>query len=78
MPRDSSLEVAGRIDDWWSIAKHDVLTDPFAQMAKAGLFQIGLPGAGADLDTYSGIAAAEQAIAAKTGLLGLASAFAAR
>jgi hypothetical protein len=23
MPQDSSLEVAGRIDDWWSLAKHD-------------------------------------------------------
>lgn len=47
-------------------------------MAKAGLFQIGLPGAGAELDTYRAISIAEQAIAAKTGLLGLASAFAAR
>src|SRR5712664_257687 len=78
MPQDSSLEVAGRIDDWWSSAKRDILADPFGQMAKAGLFQIGLPGAGAALDTYRGIAIAEQAIAAKTGLLGLASAFAAR
>jgi acyl-CoA dehydrogenase len=77
MPQDSSLEVAGRIDDWWSIAKTDVLTDPFGPMAKAGLFQIGLPGTGA-LDSYRAIAAAEQAIAAKTGLLGLASAFAGR
>src|ERR1700681_4254579 len=78
MPQDSSLEVAGRIDDWWSTAKRDVLADPFGQMARAGLFQIGLPGAGAALDTYRAIAIAEQAIAAKTGLLGLASAFAAR
>jgi acyl-CoA dehydrogenase len=78
MPQDSSLEVAGRIDDWWSLAKHDISTDPFGRMARAGLFQIGLPGAGAALDTYRAIAAAEQAIAAKTGLLGLASAFAAR
>jgi acyl-CoA dehydrogenase len=78
MPQHSNPEVAGRIDAWWSIAKDDFLTDPFGQMAKAGLFQIGLPGAGADLETYSAIAAAEQAIAAKTGLLGLASAFAAR
>ena len=78
MPQDSSLEVAGRIDDWWSLAKHDVSTDPFGRMARAGLCQIGLPGAGAALDTYRAIAAAEQAIAAKTGLLGLASAFAAR
>ena len=77
MPQDSSLEVAGRIDDWWSIAKTDVLADPFGPMAKAGLFQIGLPGTGA-LDSYRAIAAAEQAIAAKTGLLGLASAFAGR
>jgi acyl-CoA dehydrogenase len=46
-------------------------------MARAGLFQIGLPGMGA-LDSYRAIAAAEQAIAAKTGLLGLASAFAGR
>ena len=51
---------------------------PFARMATAGLFQIGLPGAGAALDTYGAIAFAEQAIAARTGLLGLASAFAAR
>src|SRR5580704_17462520 len=78
MPQDSSLEVAGRIDDWWSIAKTDVLTDPFGRMAKTGLFQIGLPGAGTALDSYRAIAAAEQAIAAKTGLLGLASAFAGR
>src|SRR5216683_1278004 len=78
MPQDLSLEVAGRIDDWWSTAKRDILADPFGQMATAGLFQIGLPGAGAALDTYRAIAIAEQAIAAKTGLLGLASAFAAR
>src|SRR5882672_2893617 len=78
MPQDSSLEVAGRIDDWWSSAKRDILADPFGQMARAGLFQIGLPGAEAALDTYRGIAIAEQAIVAKTALLGLASAFAAR
>jgi acyl-CoA dehydrogenase len=77
MSHDSNLEVARRIDDWWSIAKNDVLTDPFRPMAKAGLFQIGLPGAGA-LDSFRAVAAAEQAIAAKTGLLGLASAFAGR
>ena len=77
MPQEFSLEVAGRIDHWWSIAKDNVLTDPFGPMAKAGLFEIGLPGAGA-LDSYCAIAAAEQAIAAKTGLLGLASAFAGR
>jgi acyl-CoA dehydrogenase len=78
MPQDSSLKVAARIDDWWSLAKHDISTDPFGRMARAGLFQIGLPGAGAALDTYRAIALAEQAIGAKTGLLGLASAFAAR
>lgn len=78
MPHRSSLEVTARIDHWWSIAKDDILADPFGPMAKAGLFQIGLPGADAVLDSYRAIAAAEQAIAAKTGLLGLASAFAAR
>jgi acyl-CoA dehydrogenase len=78
MPHDSSPEVTARIDRWWSIAKDNVLTDPFGAMAKAGLFQIGLPGAGAAIDSYRAIAAAEQAIAAKTGLLGLASGFAAR
>ncbi|QWG11098.1 acyl-CoA dehydrogenase family protein [Bradyrhizobium sediminis] len=78
MPQNSSLEVARRVDRWWESAGRDVLTDPFGAMAKAGLFQIGLPGAGAALDSYGAIAAAEQAIAAKTGLLGLASAFAAR
>ena len=78
MPQDLSLEVARRIDDWWSIAKGDLLADPFGPMARAGLFQIGLPGAGAALDSYRAIAAAEQAIAAKTGLPGLASAFAGR
>ena len=78
MLHDSSPEVTARIDRWWSIAKDDVLTDPFAQLAKAGLFQIGLPGAGAALDSYRAIAAAEQAIAAKTGMPGLASGFAAR
>ncbi len=78
MPQYSSLEIASRIDGWWASAKHDILTAPFAGMAQAGLFQIGLPGAGAALDSYRAIAAAEQALAAKTGLLGLASAFAAR
>src|ERR1700754_4727358 len=78
MPPDSNPELAARIDQWWSIAKGDVLADPFGAMAKAGLFRIGLPGAGAALDSYRAIAVAEQAIAAKTGLLGLASGFAAR
>ena len=78
MPQDSSLKVTGRIEDWWESAKGDLLTDPFGAMAQAGLFQIGLPGAGAALDTYGAIAFAELAIAARTGLLGLASAFAAR
>src|SRR6266852_4273605 len=78
MPQDLSLEVVGRIDAWWSVAKDDLLTDPFERMATAGLFQIGLPGAAAALDSYRAIAIAEQTIAAKTGLLGLASAFAAR
>lgn len=78
MPHNLSLEVAGRINDWWSLAKQDILADPFGAMAKAGLFQIGLPGAGAELDTYRAISIAERAIAAKTGLPGLASAFAAR
>jgi acyl-CoA dehydrogenase len=78
MPHRSSLEVFALIDRWWSIAKDDILADPFGPMARAGLFQIGLPGAGAALDSYRAIAAAEQAIAARTGLLGLASAFAAR
>jgi acyl-CoA dehydrogenase len=78
MPHRSSLEVSARIDRWWSIAKDDILADPFGPMAKAGLFQIGLPGTSTALDSYRAIATAEQAIAAKTGLLGLASAFAAR
>jgi acyl-CoA dehydrogenase len=78
MPQGSSPEIAERIERWWEIAKGDVLKDPFGQMAKAGLFHIGLPGAAAAFDSYGAIAAAEQAIAAKTGLLGLASAFAAR
>src|SRR6187431_1035157 len=73
-----NLEAAGRMDAWWASARHDLLADPFGRMAKAGLFQIGLPGAGAALDSYGAIAFAEQSIAAKTGLLGLASAFAAR
>jgi acyl-CoA dehydrogenase len=78
MPQYLNPEIAGRIDAWWRSARHDLLADPFGQMATAGLFQIGLPGAGAALDNYRAIAAAEQAIAAKTGLLGLASGFAAR
>jgi acyl-CoA dehydrogenase len=78
MPPDSNPEVAARVEHWWSISKADILTDPFARMAKAGLFQIGLSGASPALDGYRAIAAAEQAIAAKTGLLGLASGFAAR
>ena len=78
MPHNTSLGVERRIDDWWSIARGDVLADPFGRMARAGLFQIGLPGADPAFDSYRAIAIAEQAIAAKTGLLGLASAFAAR
>jgi acyl-CoA dehydrogenase len=78
MPQHSNLEIASRIDAWWASAKHDVLADPFGRMASAGLCQIGLPGADAALDSYSAIAAAEQAISARSGLLGLASAFAAR
>ena len=78
MTDNSSLEVARRIDAWWAIAKGDIPSDPFEPMARAGLFQIGLPGADSSLDSYRAIAIAEQAIAAKTGLLGLASAFAAR
>lgn len=78
MPHHSNLEVSARIDRWWSIANGDFVVDPFGPMGRAGLFQIGLPGAGAALDSYQAIAAAEQAIAGKTGLLGLASAFAAR
>ena len=78
MPHNPSLGVERRIDDWWSVTKGDVLADPFGRMARAGLFQIGLPGADRALDSYRAIAIAEQAIAAKTGLLGLASAFAAR
>src|SRR6266550_7076937 len=78
MTDNSSLEVARRIDAWWAIAKRDIPSDPFEPMARAGLFQIGLPGADSSLDSYRAIAIAEQAIAAKTGLLGLASAFAAR
>jgi acyl-CoA dehydrogenase len=78
MPHSSNPEVAARIDHWWSIAKDDVLADPFGAMAKADLFQIGLAGASPALDSYRAIAAAEQAIAAKTGLLGLAGGFAAR
>ena len=75
---NSSLEVARRIDAWWAIAKGDIPSDPFGPMARADLFQIGLPGADSSLDSYRAIAIAERAIAAKTGLLGLASAFAAR
>lgn len=78
MPHNSSQEVARRVDGWWASARRDALADPFGAMAKAGLFQIGLPGAGAALDNYRAIGVAEQAIAAKSGLLGLASAFAAR
>jgi acyl-CoA dehydrogenase len=78
MPPDLNPEIAARIEHWWSIAKADILTDPFGAMAKAGLFQIGLPGAGAALDSYRAIAVAEQAIATRSGLLGLASGFAAR
>ena len=69
MPHNLSLEVAGRIDVWWERAKGDILgdpfvrlTDPFVRMAGAGLFQIGLPGAGPALDSYRAIAAAEQAM----------------
>src|SRR5204862_397483 len=73
MPHRSSLEVSARIDHWWSIAKHDILEAPWARMTTAGLFQIGLPGAGAAVDSYGAIAFAEQAMAARTGRVGLAS-----
>ena len=63
MPHRLSFEVSARIDHWWSVAKSGLLIDPFGPMAKAGLFQIGLPGAGGALDSYRAIAAAEKDIA---------------
>ena len=52
MPHRSSPEVFARIDHWWSIANGDFVVDPFGPMARAGLFQIGLPGADAAFDSF--------------------------
>jgi acyl-CoA dehydrogenase len=70
--------VAGRIARWHAIAQDQHGDDPFVPMAQAGLFAIGLPGGDAALDSFGAIAQAEQAIAAATGQLGLATAFAGR
>ncbi|QLH69938.1 acyl-CoA dehydrogenase family protein [Rhodopseudomonas palustris] len=70
--------VAERIARWRTRTVDQSGGDPFAPMAQAGLFEIGLPDGDAALDSYGAIAQAEQAIAAATGELGLATAFAGR
>jgi len=70
--------VAERIAAWQQRRSQDSGADPFALMAEAGLFAIGLPGTAAALDSYQAIALADHAIAAATGELGLAMAFSAR
>ncbi|NEW95714.1 acyl-CoA dehydrogenase [Rhodopseudomonas sp. BR0G17] len=74
----ATAAVAARIARWRALAADRSGTDPFIPMAKAGLFEIGLPGGDAVLDSYGAIAQAERAIAASTGELGLATAFAGR
>ncbi|WP_322515281.1 acyl-CoA dehydrogenase family protein [Rhodopseudomonas palustris] len=78
MSQTTSEAVADLIQRWRAIDPADRLGDPFGAMRRAGLFRIGLPGDDASLDSFSAIALAEQAIAATTGELGLATAFAGR
>ncbi|MCG6203867.1 acyl-CoA dehydrogenase [Rhodopseudomonas sp. HC1] len=67
-----------RLARWRDIMEKPAGDDPFAPFAQAGMFDIGLPGGDAALDSYAAIARAEQAIVAATGELGLATAFAGR
>jgi len=78
MPHTSTESIADLVRRWRAIDADDRRTDPFGTMQRAGLFRIGLPGAFDSLDSFSAIATAEQAIAAATGELGLATAFAGR
>jgi acyl-CoA dehydrogenase len=74
----ATAAVAARIARWRALAADRSGANPFIPMAEAGLFEIGLPGGDAALDSYGAIAQAERAIAASTGELGLATAFAGR
>jgi len=78
MLQDTSAAVAALIQRWRAIDAAERRRDPFGAFQRAGLFQIGLPSGVAALDSFSAIAIAEQAIAAATGELGLATAFAGR
>ncbi len=60
--------------DAWTAAPARLASDPFAGMADAGLFRIGLEGAGG----YAAIASTAAALAERTGLLGVAGAWATR
>ncbi len=60
--------------DAWTAAPDRLASDPFAGMADAGLFRIGLEGS----QGYAAIARTEAALAERTGLLGLAGAWATR
>jgi len=70
--------VAARIARWRQIPEDHRGDDPFAPMAQAGLFEIGLPGGDGAFDSYAAIANAERALVATTGQLGLGAAFAGR
>lgn len=60
--------------DEWNAGPDEWDRDPFAGMAAAGLFRVGLDGTGG----HAAIARATSKLAERTGLLGLASAWAAR
>lgn len=60
--------------DEWNAEPDEWDNDPFSGMAAAGLFRVGLDGAGG----YAAIALTAESLAERTGLLGLASAWAAR
>lgn len=78
MPQATSEAVAELLQRWRAIGADERRADPFDAMQRAGLFRIGLPGANDPVDSFTAIAIAEQAIAAATGELGLATAFAGR
>ncbi|ABD05431.1 Acyl-CoA dehydrogenase-like [Rhodopseudomonas palustris HaA2] len=78
MLQNASQAVGEITQRWRAIDATERRADPFGAMRRAGLFRIGLPGGDASLDSFTAIAVAEQAMAAATGELGLATAFAGR
>jgi acyl-CoA dehydrogenase len=78
MLQRTSEQVSQRIERWRAIDPAQRSREPFEALGQAGLFDIGLPGGEASLDSFAAIAQAEQAIVAASGDLGLATAFAGR